>query len=184
MWINIETGAMAKNVYVIFQGHKDNTHISQTPHDTGDPALSEQIPSMCDKRAISKHTFVKNSAVYMEQDSNNKRFKSAPCPDLSKEIYANGIPYSSTSRAFGRRSYSTPDTASSHNQLPGGRDLSVKMPNTGNTNDKTKCTKEEIENKRLEALKKIREKREIERKRQEAIKKRQLNSQKYNSKAR
>ena len=116
----------------------------------------------------------------MEQDYNNKRFKSAPCPDLSKEIYANGIPYSSTSRAFGRRSYSTPDTASSHNQLPGGRDVSVKMPNTGNTNVKIKCTKEEIERKRLEALKK----REIERKRQEAIKKRHLNSQKYNSKAR
>ena len=116
----------------------------------------------------------------MVQDTNYKRFKSAPCPDLSKEKNLNDIPCSSTSRSFGRRSYSTPDTASSHNQLPGGRDVSEKLSSTGNTNDKPKCTKEEIENKRLEALKK----RKIEQKRQEAIKKRQLNSQKYNTKAR
>ena len=84
---------------------------------------------------------------------------------------------SKNSRSFGRRSFSTPDTASSHNQLPGGRDVTEKMTNI---KDKAKCTKEEIENKRLEAVKK----REIERKRQEAIRKRQLNSQKYNTKAR
>ena len=116
----------------------------------------------------------------MVQDSNNKRFKSAPCSNISTEKNINDIPCSSTSRTFGRRSYSTPDTASSHNQLPGGRDVSLKLSNMCNTNNKPKCTKEEIQHKKLEALKK----REIERKRQEAIKKRQLNSQKYNTKAR
>jgi len=164
----------------ISESHKNNTQIAKKPGDTGVPKLREQLPSMCDNHKISKPTFEKHSALSMAQDTNYKRFKSAPCPALSKEKNLNHIPYSNTSRSFGRRSYSTPDTASSHNQLPGGRDLSVKLSNTGDTNDKPKCTKEEIEHKRLEALKK----REIERKRQEAIKKRQLNSQKYNTKAR
>lgn len=162
-------------MYLIFQSHKDNTQIPEKPDGTGVPKLKEQLPSICDNRKISQLTNIKHSANPTAQDTSYKRFKSAPCPDLSKEKISNDA-----SRSFGRRSYSTPDTASSHNQLPGGRDVSVKLLNTGNTNDKPKCTKEEIERKRLEAFKK----REIERKRQEAIKKRQLNSQKFNTKAR
>jgi len=56
--------------------------------------------------------------------------------------------------------------------------MSVKMLNGYKADIKPKCTREEIELKRLEALKK----REIERKRLEAIKRRQMNSQKTHHK--
>ena len=101
-----------------------------------------------------------------------KRFKSASgVSNIQQNINESKDKKTST---FGRRSYSTPDAAS-HNQLPGGRDMSVKLSNAEN---KPKCSSEEIERKRLEAVKK----REIERKRQEAIKRRQLNSQKLQTK--
>ena len=108
-----------------------------------------------------------------ESDSNFKRFKSASGPPTqlqSTQVSENKEKKSS----FGRRSYSTPDASLSHNQLPGGKHASVDISKMHKTDHKPKCTREEIELKRLEAVKK----REIEKRRQEAIKRRQLNSQK------
>ena len=105
-------------------------------------------------------------------DNNFKRFKSAPGAAVQEKYSKSNSTFSKT-KSFGQRSYSTPD-ASNSNKLPGGRDLSIKLSQEDNAASKPRCTKEEIEHKRLEALKK----REIERKRQEAIRIRQLNSQK------
>ena len=111
-------------------------------------------------------------------DSSFKRFRSGPGNAAPTKEYSSCSENPKTSKSFGRRSYSTPDATSTHNQLPGGRDVSAKLSDQQNIGGKPKCTKEEIERKRLEAVKK----REIEKKRQEAIKKRQLNSQKNSSK--
>ena len=105
-------------------------------------------------------------------DNNFKRFKSAPGAAVQEKYSKSNSTFSKT-KSFGQRSYSTPD-ASNSNKLPGGRDLSIKLSQEDNAASKPRCTKAEIEHKRLEALKK----REIERKRQEAIRIRQLNSQK------
>ena len=105
-------------------------------------------------------------------DTNFKRFKSAPGAAVQEKCNKSNSTFSKT-KSFGQRSYSTPD-ASNSNKLPGGRDLSVKLSQENYVASKPRCTKEEIEHKRLEALKK----REIERKRQEAIRIRLLNSQK------
>ena len=113
-----------------------------------------------------------NSLQPAESDSYFKRFKSASGISTVQQSF-NGANKQKTS-SLNRRSFSTPDASSSSNQLPGGRDTSIKLSGTYKTDDKPKCTREEIEMKRLEAVKK----REIERKRQEAIKRRQLNSQK------
>ena len=103
-------------------------------------------------------------------DHGFKRFRSAP--DAAKPPPTGAR----TERSLGRRSYSTPDAVLPSNQLPGGRHLVAKVSQEilpGGTKP-TRCTKEEIERKRIEAIKK----REIERKRNEAIKRRELNSQK------
>ena len=109
-------------------------------------------------------------------DNSFKRFRSAPGAASSNIQEPLGARFVKPAKSFGRRSYSTPD-ATPYKSLPGGRDVSLKIAQYGD-DSKLKCTKEEIERKRLEALKK----REIERKRQEAIKRRQLGSQKLSGK--
>ena len=109
----------------------------------------------------------------LDSDSYFKRFKSASGPPTQLQS-TQASENKEKKSSFGRRSYSTPDASLSHNQLPGGRHASVNISETSRLDHKPKCTREEIELKRLEAVKK----REIERKRQEAIKRRQLNSQK------
>ena len=139
--------------------------------------LERTFPALRDKRLENKSTLGLESVMPVVSDNINKRFKSAPGAAASTEGYSTCYENPKTSKSFGRRSYSTPDTTSTHNQLPGGRDVSVKLSDQHNIDIKPKCTKEEVERKRLDAFKK----REIERKRQEAIKKRQLNSQKNSS---
>ena len=109
----------------------------------------------------------------LDSDIYFKRFKSASGPPTQLQS-TQASENKEKKSSFGRRSYSTPDASLSHNQLPGGRHASVNISETSRLDHKPKCTREEIELKRLEAVKK----REIERKRQEAIKRRQLNSQK------
>ena len=133
---------------------------------------------MRDKRLENKSKLELESVIPLVVDNSYKRFRSAPGAAASTEQQSKSSEYSKASKSFGRRSYSTPDATPTHNQLPGGRDVSVKLSDQHNMDGKPKCTKEEIERKRLEAVKK----REIERKRQEAIKKRQINSQKNISK--
>ena len=121
--------------------------------------------------------FEANPITLIGLDTSFKRFRSAPGAASSarqESLTCSGS--LKTAKSFGRRSYSTPD-ATPHNPLPGGRDVSTNAAQYGSDN-KLKCTKEEIERKRLEAIKK----RDIERKRQEAIRKRQISSQKLSGK--
>ena len=141
-----------------------------------------KFPALKDKclENISKTLKTVPSAV---SDIGTKRFKSGQEVSTSNEQTLIGSENSKKLKSFGRRSYSTPDTTSSNNQLPGGRDISVKLSEQRNIESKPKCTREEIERKRLEAIERAK-KREIERKRQEAIKKRQINSQKNSNQIR
>merc|ERR1712203_859007 len=144
---------------------------------------SESVLTSESSKLLNKQTYAKDEKIdntrsetkmmkSSDSDSYFKRFKSASGPptQLQSTIVSDNKEKKSS---FGRRSYSTPD-ASSHDQLPGGRHTLDDLSKLHKTDHKSKCTREEIELKRLEAIKK----REIERKRQEAIKRRQLNSQK------
>lgn len=145
---------------------------------------SESVLTSESSKLLNKQTYAKDEKIdntrsetkmmkSSESDSYFKRFKSASGPptQLQSTIVSDNKEKKSS---FGRRSYSTPDASLSHDQLPGGRHTLVDLSKLHKTDHKSKCTREEIELKRLEAIKK----REIERKRQEAIKRRQLNSQK------
>ena len=140
--------------------------------------MERKLPALRDKRLENRSKLGLESVKPLVSDSNFKRFRSGPGDAASTEQCSSSSENPKTSKSFGRRSYSTPDATSTHNQLPGGRDVSAKLSDQHNLGGKPKCTKEEIECKRLEAVKK----REIEKKRQDAIKKRQLNSQKNSSK--